>query len=52
MFRLIIFIFGLLKNRVFEMSSERSDEYVDWRGRKADPRMHGGIRAASFACGN
>jgi hypothetical protein len=32
------------------MSSER-DEYEDWRGKTADPRMHGGIRAASFACG-
>ncbi|KAM3731450.1 hypothetical protein ACB098_12G164200 [Castanea mollissima] len=31
------------------MSPER-EEYVDWRGKKADPRKHGGVRAASFVC--
>ncbi|KAM3683652.1 hypothetical protein ACJW31_12G164100 [Castanea mollissima] len=34
---------------VLEMSPER-EEYVDWRGKKADPRKHGGVRAASFVC--
>ncbi|KAK9993007.1 hypothetical protein SO802_022710 [Lithocarpus litseifolius] len=32
------------------MSPER-EEYVDWRGKNADPRKHGGVRAASFVCG-
>ncbi|XP_075647623.1 protein NRT1/ PTR FAMILY 4.2 [Castanea sativa] len=31
------------------MSPER-EEYVDWRGKKADPRKHGGVRATSFVC--
>ncbi|XP_030935747.1 protein NRT1/ PTR FAMILY 4.2 [Quercus lobata] len=31
------------------MSPER-EEYVDWRGKNADPRKHGGVRAASFVC--
>ncbi|KAL5862030.1 hypothetical protein ACOSQ3_003319 [Xanthoceras sorbifolium] len=26
------------------------DEYEDWKGRKADSKKYGGIRAASFAC--
>ncbi|XP_065633930.1 protein NRT1/ PTR FAMILY 4.2 [Quercus suber] len=34
---------------VLEMSPER-EEYVDWRGKNADPRKHGGVRAASFVC--
>lgn len=32
------------------MSTER-EEYVNWRGKNADPRKHGGVRAASFVCG-
>ena len=32
------------------MSLER-EEYVNWRGKNADPRKHGGVRAASFVCG-
>lgn len=28
-----------------------SGEYTDYKGKTADPRKHGGIRAASFACG-
>nr|POF06413.1 protein nrt1/ ptr family 4.2 [Quercus suber] len=35
--------------KVLEMSPER-EEYVDWRGKNADPRKHGGVRAASFVC--
>ncbi|XP_050252419.1 protein NRT1/ PTR FAMILY 4.2 isoform X1 [Quercus robur] len=31
------------------MSPER-EEYADWRGKNADPREHGGVRAASFVC--
>ncbi|XP_019432226.1 PREDICTED: protein NRT1/ PTR FAMILY 4.1-like, partial [Lupinus angustifolius] len=27
-----------------------SEDYVDYKGRKADPRNHGGVRAASLAC--
>ncbi|KAK4573629.1 hypothetical protein RGQ29_031544 [Quercus rubra] len=34
---------------VLEMSLER-EEYVNWRGKNADPRKHGGVRAASFVC--
>ncbi|XP_019432225.1 PREDICTED: protein NRT1/ PTR FAMILY 4.2-like [Lupinus angustifolius] len=30
--------------------SNESDDYVDYKGRKADPRKHGGVRAASLAC--
>lgn len=30
---------------------ESDDQYVDWKGRKANPKIHGGIRAAAFACG-
>ncbi|KAF1895839.1 hypothetical protein Lal_00037955 [Lupinus albus] len=30
--------------------SNESDDYVDYRGRKADPRKHGGVRAAGLAC--
>ncbi|KAM1212170.1 hypothetical protein ACFX13_003847 [Malus domestica] len=26
------------------------DRYFDWKGREADPRKHGGTRAAAFAC--
>ncbi|KAM5562967.1 protein NRT1/ PTR FAMILY 4.2-like [Rosa sericea] len=29
---------------------ESDDQYVDWKGRKANPKIHGGIRAAAFAC--
>ena len=32
------------------MSLER-EEYVSWRGKNADPKKHGGVRAASFVCG-
>lgn len=32
------------------MSPER-EEYVDWRGKNADPKKHGGVKAASFVCG-
>ncbi|KAF3435906.1 hypothetical protein FNV43_RR22998 [Rhamnella rubrinervis] len=31
------------------MSSE-NEEYVDWRGKKMDPKRHGGIRVAALAC--
>lgn len=34
------------------MSIEDVGDYEDWRGRKADPNKHGGVRAASLACGN
>ncbi|KAF9688440.1 hypothetical protein SADUNF_Sadunf02G0197400 [Salix dunnii] len=26
------------------------EEYFDWRGQKADPKKHGGMKAASLAC--
>lgn len=26
-------------------------ELEDWRGEKADPRKHGGVRASSIVCG-
>ena len=26
-------------------------EFEDWRGEKADPTKHGGVRASSIACG-
>ncbi|XP_058741406.1 protein NRT1/ PTR FAMILY 4.2-like [Vicia villosa] len=33
-----------------ELSNMGSGEYTDYKGKTADPRKHGGIRAASFAC--
>lgn len=27
------------------------EDYVDWRGTRADPRRHGGVRPASLVCG-
>ncbi|KAL6209015.1 hypothetical protein ACLB2K_019958 [Fragaria x ananassa] len=30
---------------------ESDDQYIDWKGRNANPKIHGGIRAAAFACG-
>lgn len=30
----------------------QSGEYEDWRGKKADSKKQGGIKAAIFACGN
>lgn len=30
----------------------QNGDYRDWKGRKADGNKHGGIRAASLACGN
>lgn len=33
------------------MGSE-NEEYADWRGKKVDPKRHGGIRVAALACGN
>lgn len=30
---------------------ESDDQFVDWKGRKANPGKHGGITAAAFACG-
>lgn len=30
---------------------ESDDQYVDWKGRRENPKIHGGIRAAAFACG-
>ncbi|CAB4291155.1 unnamed protein product [Prunus armeniaca] len=29
---------------------ESDDQFVDWKGRKANPGKHGGITAAAFAC--
>ncbi|XP_050916253.1 uncharacterized protein LOC127131369 [Lathyrus oleraceus] len=34
-----------------ELSNIGSGEYIDYKGKTADPRQHGGIRAASLACG-
>ncbi|XP_048430185.1 protein NRT1/ PTR FAMILY 4.2-like [Pyrus x bretschneideri] len=29
---------------------ESDDQFVDWRGREANPKKHGGIRAAALTC--
>lgn len=34
------------------MIADERDEYVDWKGRKANSEEHGGIRPASLVCGN
>lgn len=34
-----------------EFSTKASDDYIDYKGRKADPKKHGGIRAACLVCG-
>ncbi|CAK7349419.1 unnamed protein product [Dovyalis caffra] len=31
-------------------ASSGIEEYYDWKGQKADPKKHGGMRAASVAC--
>lgn len=33
------------------MENEMEEKFEDWRGREAIPGKHGGIRAASIACG-
>lgn len=39
-----------IERDVFQKESD-DDRYFDWKGREADPRKHGGTRAAAFACG-
>lgn len=33
------------------MQNEMEEKFEDWRGKEAIPGKHGGIRAASIACG-
>ncbi|XP_030547746.2 protein NRT1/ PTR FAMILY 4.2-like [Rhodamnia argentea] len=54
-----VFVLALLGERLevsvdffmdTEVRANERDEYVDWKGRKADSEEHGGIRPASLTC--
>lgn len=36
---------------VLYQQKESDDQFVDWRGREANPKKNGGIRAAALTCG-